>query len=149
MQIKRVLCTASAIPLVLLLTSCGGGDNHGSQLAELDAALVQEQVKENNDVAALAQARAAGASQATIAQLEATIAADNQYELLLSSYAAASSFESAQAAVVHPAAVTANRQQLIDLIRNNFFGQNTPAIADLEAQYEEMWAQDVAAMTGH
>jgi PPE-repeat protein len=35
------------------------------------------------------------------------------------------------------------------LIATNFFGQNTPAIAATEAQYTEMWAQDVAAMAGY
>lgn len=39
--------------------------------------------------------------------------------------------------------------QLANLVASNFFGQNLPAIADMEAQYEEMWAQDVAAMTGY
>jgi PPE-repeat protein len=28
----------------------------------------------------------------------------------------------------------------------NFFGTSTPAIAATESDYEEMWAQDVAAM---
>jgi PPE-repeat protein len=35
------------------------------------------------------------------------------------------------------------------LVATNIFGQNTPAIAATEAQYEEMWAQDVAAMVGY
>jgi PPE-repeat protein len=35
------------------------------------------------------------------------------------------------------------------LTATNLFGQNTPAIAATEAQYGEMWAQDVAAMFGY
>lgn len=32
---------------------------------------------------------------------------------------------------------------------SNVFGQNTPAIAGVETQYEQMWAQDVAARAGY
>ncbi|WP_156689428.1 PecA family PE domain-processing aspartic protease [Mycobacterium sp. Marseille-P9652] len=61
----------------------------------------------------------------------------------------ASAFESALAATVHPAAVAANRNGLIQLVVSNLFGQNAPAIAAVEADYEQMWAQDVAAMIGY
>ncbi len=54
--------------------------------------------------------------------------------------AAATAFEVAQAATVHPAAVTANRTTLATLIATNFFGINAPAIAATEFQYVEMWA---------
>ncbi|KQH80736.1 hypothetical protein AO501_28435 [Mycobacterium gordonae] len=63
--------------------------------------------------------------------------------------AAAGAFETAQAAVVHPALVAANRSGLVSLVVSNLFGQNTPAIAAAEAAYEQMWAQDVAAMAGY
>jgi PPE-repeat protein len=63
--------------------------------------------------------------------------------------AAATAFEVAQAATVHPAAVTANRTTLATLIATNFFGINAPAIAATEFQYVEMWAADVAAMLGY
>jgi PPE-repeat protein len=62
---------------------------------------------------------------------------------------AATAFETAQAATVLPATVTANRVTLMTLIATNFLGQNTPAIAMTELQYLEMWAQDVAAMVGY
>ena len=58
-------------------------------------------------------------------------------------------FESAQAATVHPLVVAANRDEFVQLVQSNFLGQNAPAIAAAEAQYEEMWAADVAAMTGY
>ncbi|MCV7340581.1 PPE family protein [Mycobacterium haemophilum DSM 44634] len=61
----------------------------------------------------------------------------------------ASAFESALAATVHPALIAANRNQLVSLVVSNLFGQNAPAIAGAEAQYEQMWAQDVAAMVGY
>ena len=63
--------------------------------------------------------------------------------------AVVSAFEAAQAATVHPLAVAANRSDLVSFVRLNVFGQNAPAIAAAEAEYEQMWAQDVAAMSGY
>jgi PPE-repeat protein len=63
--------------------------------------------------------------------------------------AAASAFETAFAATVHPVAVTTNRTTLMSLIATNFLGQNTAAIFAIELEYIEMWAQDVAAMFGY
>jgi len=60
--------------------------------------------------------------------------------------AAAEAYSTALAAVVPPATITANRVLLKQLVAANFFGQNSPAIADTELQYAEMWAQDAAAM---
>jgi PPE-repeat protein len=53
--------------------------------------------------------------------------------------AVASTFESALAATVHPTAVAANRFGLMQLVTSNLLGQNAPAIAAAESQYEEMW----------
>ncbi|MBV8785977.1 MAG: PPE family protein [Mycobacterium sp.] len=63
--------------------------------------------------------------------------------------AAAAAYETAFAATVPPAVVTANRTQLTNLVASNLFGQNTGLIAANEAQYGDMWAQDAAAMTGY
>lgn len=63
--------------------------------------------------------------------------------------AVVSAFEAARAAVVHPLAVVANRDELVSLVVSNLFGFNAPAIAEKEAEYEQMWAQDVAAMVGY
>jgi len=63
--------------------------------------------------------------------------------------AAAAAFEAARGATVHPALVSANRTQLVSLVTSNLFGQNAPAIAATEANYEQMWAQDVEAMAGY
>ena len=60
--------------------------------------------------------------------------------------AAASAYEAAFAAHVPPDEIAANRSQLASLLATNIFGVNTSAIAATEAQYMEMWAQDVAAM---
>ncbi|EUA86908.1 PPE family protein [Mycobacterium ulcerans str. Harvey] len=51
-------------------------------------------------------------------------------------------------AMIHPLAVAANRNVFVQLVRSNFFGFNAPAIMAAESQYE-MWAADVAAMTGY
>jgi PPE-repeat protein len=62
---------------------------------------------------------------------------------------AAAAYQSAFAMTVPPALVTANRTQLTSLVTSNFFGQNSPAIAATEADYDAMWAQDAAAMYGY
>jgi PPE-repeat protein len=62
---------------------------------------------------------------------------------------AAGAFESAIAAAVPPAVIAANRAQLAALMATNVFGQNSAAIAATEAHYEQMWAQDAAAMYGY
>src|SRR5271156_6953351 len=63
--------------------------------------------------------------------------------------AAAAVFEAAQAATVHPLLVAANRTQLVSLVNTNLLGLNAPAIAAVESEYEQMWAQDVAAMSSY
>src|SRR5262249_35118935 len=62
---------------------------------------------------------------------------------------AASLFETARVAMVHPAVIVANRIETTVLAATNVLGLNTPAIAAAEASYEQMWAQDVAAMVGY
>ena len=78
-----------------------------------------------------------------------TAAAAKAQESSAQAIAAVSAFEVAQAATVHPAAVAANRAQFLSLASSNLFGQNAPAIAAAEAQYAQMWAQDVGAMVGY
>lgn len=55
-------------------------------------------------------------------------------------------YETAFAMTVPPAEVAANRAQLASLTATNTLGQNTPAIALVEARYSDMWARDAAAM---
>lgn len=59
---------------------------------------------------------------------------------------AVSAFETALATVVPPPVIAANRVNLAERLSTNVLGQNTAAIAALEAQYGEMWATDSAAM---
>ena len=60
--------------------------------------------------------------------------------------AAASAYDTALAATVPPPMIAANRAELTQLVPSNVFGQYTAAIAQLEAQYAEMWAQDATVM---
>jgi PPE-repeat protein len=63
--------------------------------------------------------------------------------------AAASAYQAAYASVVPPEVIAINRLQVAQLMATNIYGQNTPAISTLEAQYGEMWAQDASAMYGY
>jgi PPE-repeat protein len=63
--------------------------------------------------------------------------------------AAAAAFEQAFAATVAPPLIAANRAETAAAIQANVFGQYTPLIMQLEAQYAQMWAQDAAAMYGY
>jgi PPE-repeat protein len=60
--------------------------------------------------------------------------------------AAAAAYEQAFAATVPPPLIAANRAEAQAAVQANVFGQYTPLIAQLEAQYGQMWAQDTAAM---
>ena len=63
--------------------------------------------------------------------------------------AASAAYEQAFASTVAPPLVAANRAETSALTQANVFGQYTATIAQLEAQYSEMWAQDSAAMYGY
>ncbi|MGO9155426.1 PPE family protein [Mycobacterium sp.] len=63
--------------------------------------------------------------------------------------AVAAAYEAAHAAVVPPELVSINRAVAAALANTNFLGLNSPAIAQKEAEYAEMWAQDVTAMGGY
>lgn len=63
--------------------------------------------------------------------------------------AAAGAYQTVFSASVPPPLIAANRSRLLALVSTNLFGQNSPAIAATEAQYELMWAQDVGAMQGY
>jgi PPE-repeat protein len=64
-----------------------------------------------------------------------------------SAQAAASAVNSVRAAVVPVGQVSANRALLAQLLATNGFGRNLPAIAETEAEYQTMWANNSAAMS--
>jgi len=60
--------------------------------------------------------------------------------------AAARAYDSAFAAMVPPPVIEANRARRMSLASTNCLGQTSPAIADIDADYEQMWCQDADTM---
>ncbi|AFC43964.1 PPE family protein [Mycobacterium intracellulare] len=75
-----------------------------------------------------------------------TSAAAQAEEAATQARAAAAAYEAALSSSVPPPLVASNRMQSKLLQATNVLGQNTPLIAQLEAQYGEYWAQDAGAM---
>src|SRR6201996_5299431 len=94
-----------------------------------------------------ASAAMASAAQPYINWLQETSAQAEQ--AATQAQAAVAAYEQAFAATVAPPLVAANRAETAAAVQANVFGQNTPLIAQLEAQYAQMWAQDAAAMCGY
>jgi PPE-repeat protein len=91
-----------------------------------------------------ASAAMASAAQPYITWLQETAAQAEQ--AAAQAQAAVAAYEQAFAATVAPPLVAANRAETAAAVQANVFGQYTPLITQLEAQYGEMWAQDAAAM---
>ncbi len=91
-----------------------------------------------------ASAAMAQAAEPYVTWLTATAA--QAEEAATQARAAASAYETALASSVPPPLIAANRTQSQQLQATNVLGQNTPLIAQLEAQYGEYWAQDAGAM---
>lgn len=60
--------------------------------------------------------------------------------------AAAGAHQSAFTATVPPPAIAANRTQRMSLVSTNCLGHNCTAIANVDARYDAMWAQNAGAM---
>lgn len=73
--------------------------------------------------------------------------AQQAQQIASSAQAAAAAYNSVRASVVPTAEVTANRTRLAQLLATNGFGRNLPAIAETEAEYQSMWANNSAAMS--
>ena len=91
-----------------------------------------------------ASAAMASAAQPYVTWMQETAAQAEQ--AAAQARAAAAAYEQAFAATVAPPLVAANRAETAAAVQANVFGQYTPLIAQLEAQYGQMWAQDAAAM---
>ena len=94
-----------------------------------------------------ASAAMASAAQPYVTWLQETSAQAEQ--AAAQAQAAVAAYEQAFAATVAPPLVAANRAETSAAVQANVFGQYTPLIAQLEAQYGQMWAQDAAAMYGY
>ena len=116
--------------------------------AELQSAALSYQ----NAVTQLSSEEWMGTASATMAQAAApyaewlTASAVQAEEAATQANAAAAAFETAFSSVVPPPAIASNRAMVQQLTQTNVLGQNTGVIAQLEAQYGEMWAQDAGAM---
>jgi PPE-repeat protein len=91
-----------------------------------------------------ASAAMASAAQPYVTWLQETAAQAEQ--AAAQAQAAVAAYEQAFAATVAPPLVAANRAETAAAVQANVFGQYTALIAQLEAQYGQMWAQDAAAM---
>jgi PPE-repeat protein len=89
----------------------------------------------------------ASAAQQYVSWLTETAAQAEQ--AAMQARAAVAAFEQAFAATVPPPTVAVNRAETTAAVQANVFGQYTPLIMQLEAQYGQMWAQDAAAMYGY
>jgi PPE-repeat protein len=75
-----------------------------------------------------------------------TTTAAQAEEAATQAQSAAAAFETALASVVPPPLIALNRTELAQATATNVLGQNNGIIAQLEAQYQEFWAQNAAAM---
>src|SRR5580704_8014411 len=94
-----------------------------------------------------ASAAMASAAQPYVTWMQETAAQAEQ--AATQAKAAATAYEQAFSTTVAPPLVAANRAETAAAAQANIFGQYTALIAQLEAQYGQMWAQDSAAMYGY
>lgn len=82
-----------------------------------------------------------------LAWLDATAALAEQ--TAARAIAAGAAFDQAYAAVAPPPVIAANRSAQTTLVTTNVLGQNSAAIAALDAEYAQLWVQDAIAMYGY
>lgn len=75
-----------------------------------------------------------------------TTTAEQARQAAVQARAASAAYQEARGAVVPPPVISANRALLQQLVATNVMGQNTAAIAENQAEYGEMWAQNATAM---
>jgi PPE-repeat protein len=75
------------------------------------------------------------------------VTAQQTQQTAAAAQAAAAAANTVRASVIPTATVLANRARLAQLQATNLLGRNLPAIAQTEADYQAMWANNSAAMT--
>ncbi len=75
-----------------------------------------------------------------------TTTAAQAEEAAAQAQSAAAAYETVLASVVPPPLIAVNRAELGQAMATNVLGQNNGIISQLEAQYQEFWAQNAAAM---
>ena len=140
-----------------LLSGAGSGPMHAAAQAwdGLASSLRQASSSFGNVTSNLSNGAWQGAASQAMAQAAAPYAAWLAAAAAHSETAAgqsrlvASAFEAARSAIVPLQSISSNRNTFVSAIRANIFGQLTPMIMALEGMYEEMWAQDVSAISGY
>ena len=122
-----------------LLAAAAAWDGLATELG-LSAASFESVISGLADGPWQGQASAAMASAAARYSSSLTAAAGHAEQAAGQARVAASAFEAALATTVHPTIVAANRAALVQLVAADLLGQNAPAIAATEAEYEQMWA---------
>ncbi|OBG21867.1 PPE family protein [Mycobacterium sp. 852002-51057_SCH5723018] len=75
-----------------------------------------------------------------------TTTAGQAEEAAAQAQSAAAAYETVLASVVPPPLIALNRTELSQAMATNVLGQNNGIIAQLEAQYQEFWAQNASAL---
>jgi len=75
-----------------------------------------------------------------------TTTAAQAEEAAASAQSAAAAYETVLASVTPPPLIAVNRTELAQAMATNVLGQNNGIISQLEAQYQEFWANNTAAM---
>ena len=75
-----------------------------------------------------------------------TTSAAQAEEAAAQAQSAAAAYETVLAAVTPPPAILLNRTELAQAMATNVLGQNNGVISQLEAQYQEFWANNTAAL---
>src|SRR6202453_5356368 len=141
----RIFAGAGSAPMLEAAAAWGGlADELGSAASSFSSVTsgLAGQAWQGPASAAMAAAGAPYAGWLSTASAQAAGAAGQ-------AQAVPSAYEAPQAATIHPLAVAANRNTIVQLVMSNVFGQNAPAIAAAEGTYEEMWAADVSAMSSY
>jgi PPE-repeat protein len=145
MNSARIFAGAGRGPMLAAAAAWDGVAEELHSAAGSVAAVVSELAGESwQGQAALAMTQATGPYVAWL-----STAAGQAEQAAAQARLATRAFDIALAATVHPTVVAANRSELVSLVASNLLGLNAPAIAAAEAEYEQMWAQDVAAMSGY
>ncbi|HET7072903.1 MAG TPA: PPE family protein, partial [Mycobacterium sp.] len=145
MNSARIFAGAGRGPMLAAAAAWDGVAEELHAAAGSVAAVVSELAGESwQGQAALAMTQATGPYVAWL-----STAAGQAEQAAAQARLATRAFDMALAATVHPTVVAANRSELASLVASNLLGLNAPAIAAAEAEYEQMWAQDVAAMSGY
>lgn len=131
------------------MSACPGSGSMTEAAAAWDelAARLYDRLADYRSVTSKLTADCQGAAKHYIDWLDRT--AEQAAHTATQAAAAAKAFESALATVVPLPVVEVNRAQRVSLASANCLGQFSPLIAEVEAEYDQMWLRDAAAMNAY